>query len=87
MQRPDPIAISAEHAEALRKLNALRVGNAAFVEQMRQAGERRNAELVSQGQQLWQELATAYGLDVQHVGYDLAQDGSNALIVVQAAFG
>lgn len=86
MQRPDPIEISSEDAEKLRKLNAIRVGNAAFVEQMRQSGERRNAELVQQGAQLWTELATKYGLDVQNTGYDLAPDGSNKLVILQASF-
>jgi hypothetical protein len=84
--RPEPIEISAGHADGLRKLNAMRIGNAGFVEQMRVAGERRNAELVQEGAKLWSELATTYNLDVEHVAYDLASDGSNKLVILQAQF-
>lgn len=86
MKQPDPIALEASEADALRKLNELRVGNAGFVEQVRAAGERRNAELVKQGAELWTQLSSKYGLDVTHVGYDLAPDGSNNLVVIQASF-
>ena len=81
----DPIKITPEEVAMIRKLDEQRASNAAFAEQVRQAGERRNMELVGQGRELWTMLAKKYSLDNEHCQYSLNKEG-DALIVLAAQF-
>lgn len=81
----DNIPITPEDAAVIRKLDEQRTANAAFVEQMRAAGERRNADLIAQGRDIWLALGTKYDLDLAHVQYDLTPKG-DALRVMAAQF-
>lgn len=85
MKKPEDIKLDPTDAEALRKLNDQQASNAAFAEQVRVAGERRNMELVQQGRTIWTGLAKKYDLDVQNVQYALNTEGT-ALVVMGAQF-
>lgn len=74
--KPDVISLEPEDASRLRKLNDKRASNAAFAEQVRAAGERRNMDLITEGRALWSEIAKKYGLDIQHAQYDLNAEGT-----------
>lgn len=85
MKAPDPIAITPEDAARLRKLDEGRAANMAFVEQVRVAGERRNAALIEEGRQVWTEIAKKYELDLNHISYNLNEQGDQ-LIAKAAQF-
>lgn len=80
------VTLDAADADKLRKFDEQRAGAAAFVQQIMVAGERRNAELLHHGREMWQELGKKYTLDLQHESYELAQDGSNAIVQTGATF-
>lgn len=81
------VALDAVDADKLRKFDEDRAGAAAFVQQIMVAGERRNAQLLHTGRELWQEIGKKYGIDLQHESFELATDGSNAIVQTGATFG
>lgn len=64
------IKLTSDEAAKMAKLNAKREANQAFVQQVVTAGERRNEELLTEGRELWAELAKTYSLDLERVAYD-----------------
>lgn len=84
-EKPANIVIDPSDADAIRKLDTLRAANASFVQSMRQAGERRHQELMEQGREVWTRIGLKYGLDLNHVQYDLTTEG-DALRVVAANY-
>lgn len=76
MNAPDIIKLTDEEAAGLRTIEETRAANAAFAEQVRTAGERRNLALVEKSREIWVALAKKYNLDLERVNYGLTADGS-----------
>ena len=53
-----------------------------IIETAQQSWERRGAELVSEGREVWRDLGKKYNLDLERVNYTLSPDGKE-LVPIQ----
>ena len=73
----DKVKLDAADAKTMRDLSDKQFAVQQFVQTVQQQGEQRMAELKANSRETWAVLKDKYSLDLQHVTYNLDDDGTH----------
>lgn len=74
---PRPIGLSPAEAQKFRDLKSRQIAFSQWTQTIVQMSEKRGAELVQEGQALFDKIGREYKLDMERVSWELSQDGNS----------